>query len=101
MEDKIFDLLEKVYIELQQTKKELKGELSGVKDDLSGLKDDLSGVKNRLILLENSVAAKISSLFEAQMITNEKLAGIDEKFCTLFQIVDNHEIRIQAIEDRN
>ena len=91
MDDRVFDLLEKVYIELQETKKE-------VKDDIKNLSNRIIKIE---ILIENSIAVKINSLFEAQMVTNEKLAKVEQKIDKISQKVDKHDIRIQVIEGRN
>ncbi len=98
MDDKVFDLLEKVYIELQDTKKE-------VKKDISEVKKDIKNLNNRVIkteiLIENSIALQINSLFEAQMITNEKLGRVEKKLEEISQKVDKHDIKIQVIEGGN
>ncbi len=98
MDDKAFDLLEKVYIELQDTKKE-------VKKDISDVKKDIKNLNNRVIkteiLIENSIALQINSLFEAQMITNEKLGRVEKKLEEISQKVDKHDIKIQVIEGGN
>jgi gas vesicle protein len=44
-EDQIFDLLERLYIELQDTKKELKEDISNVRTEL---KEDISNVRTEL-----------------------------------------------------
>ncbi|MDU5081071.1 hypothetical protein [uncultured Tissierella sp.] len=44
-EDQIFDLLERLYIELQDTKKELKEEISNVRTEL---KEEISNVRTEL-----------------------------------------------------
>ncbi|UNC91949.1 hypothetical protein [Candidatus Contubernalis alkaliaceticus] len=98
MDHKAFDLLEKVYIELQDTKKE-------VKKDISEVKKDVKQLNNRVIkteiLIENSIALQINSLFEAQMITNEKLGRVEEKLEEISQKVNKHDIKIQVIEGGN
>lgn len=82
MDDKVFNLLEKVYIELQETKKELK--------------QDIINVENRItkveLKIENNVADKISSLYEAQMGRNERLSRVEEKLEEISQKVDKHDI---------
>lgn len=84
MENKIFDLIEKVYIELQETKQEVKS------------------VGNRLtkleIKIENNISEKIDALFEARDITNERLDRIEVKIDNLTEKVDTHDIKIQVIE---
>ena len=62
-EDKIYDLLEKLYIELQDTKKELKEDISNVKTEL---KEDISNVRTEL-------KEDIKVLNDNQMIIFDKL----------------------------
>ncbi|MCQ4922863.1 hypothetical protein ACF3M2_11055 [Tissierella carlieri] len=73
-EDQIFDLLERLYIELQDTKKELKEEISNVRTELkeeisnvrTGLKEEISNVRTEL-------KEDIGVLNDNQMIIFDKL----------------------------
>lgn len=82
-EKKIFDLLEKIYIELQNTKGELRGEISdlsnevaGIKSDVSTLKSDFTGLKSELEELKSDVK-KLGAKIDGE-ITN-KLKTISEE----------------------
>ncbi|WP_077369731.1 hypothetical protein [Anaerosalibacter sp. Marseille-P3206] len=44
-EDKLYDLLEKIYFELQDTKKDLKGDIDSIRTELKG---DISSVRTEL-----------------------------------------------------
>ena len=100
--DKVFDLLEKVYIELQDFKDEtraefkgLKGELQefknetkaefkGIKGELQETKAEVKGLKadvNRIeVIIENEIKPDIKMLFGAQVQTNKKLEEHDQRF---------------------
>lgn len=86
-EDKIFDLLEKLFIEVQETKKDVKE----IKTDVSKL-----GIK-----MEHDVSNKIDALFEFRDITNERLERIENKIDYLTEKIETHDIKIKVIEGGN
>jgi len=102
MDDKVFDLLEKVYIELQSTKTELKGDINGIKGDIKDLKGNVASIDNRLtkieIKMENEIKNKIDLLFETQVDINKHFDVIEKKIDDLSLKVDKHDIKIQVIE---
>ena len=65
----IYDLLEKIYIELQGTKEELKSEI----------RDNRSAIVKLETKIENEISDKIRGLYNAGEVTNDKLDIIDEK----------------------
>lgn len=112
MDDKSFDLLEKIYVELQETKKELKAgiqsnsnhimrledefhnkfgalndEVKIIKSDVSILKDDVSELKSDVSILKSDV----SELKSDVVYIRDRVDIIEEK-------VENHAIKIQVIE---
>jgi len=111
--DKVFDLLEKIYLELQDTKTEFRGEMQGLKTDLQGemqglkteLRGEMQGLKTELkndimkmnIVLENEIKPNIKLLFEAQSQTNEHLASIDKKLEGHDRRFDVLEIKVDAL----
>lgn len=95
-EEQIFDLLERLYIELQSTKKELKEEISGVeikltkeissvrselKGDISNLRTELKGeisnVRTELKEDIKGIKEDINILNDNQMIIFDKLEKIE------------------------
>ncbi|MDH7567643.1 MAG: hypothetical protein QHH06_14445, partial [Clostridiales bacterium] len=69
--DQVFDLLEKVYTELQDTKKELKTDIHRIET-----------------IIENEIKPDIKTLYELQIQTNKKLEEHDRRFDTLETKVD-------------
>lgn len=74
--DQVFDLLEKVYTELQDTKTELKQDIRKIE-----------------MVLENEIKPNIKTLFEAQVQTNEHLVSIDKK-------LEEHDRRFDILETK-
>lgn len=61
MENKIYDLMEKMYVELQEVKAEVKQN------------------SNHILRLENKMDEKFAALFDGRQGTNEKLDEINDK----------------------
>lgn len=95
MDDKILDLLEKVYIELQSTKTELKGDINGLKDDVANIDRRLTKLETRI---ENDVTNKLDLLYESQVDTNKRIEIIDKKIDELNHKVNQHDLKIKVIE---
>jgi len=79
-EDKIFNLLEKVYIELQDTK----GRLGNVENKLDNVENRLGNVENRLenvekivVRIENEHGQKLDALFDGYNQNSDKLDRIE------------------------
>lgn len=91
MEDnKMFDLMEKMYSELQSTKKEMqegfkevKGEIAENRNAIVKLESKVTENNNAIVKLESKIESEISDkvrgLFDAREVTNDKLDRIDEK----------------------
>ena len=67
MDDKIFDLLEKLYIEMQSMKSSM------------ATKEDLTELKHDLIRLENKMDRNDKALFDGYKLTYEKLGILEAK----------------------
>lgn len=102
MDDKVLDLLEKVYIELQSTKTELKGDFKGIKGDIKDIKGNITSIDNRLtkieIKMENDIKNKMDLLFETQVDINRHFDVVEKKIDDLSLKVDRHDIKIQVLE---
>ncbi len=98
MEDKVFDLLEKVYIELQNTKTEFKCDMKDIKGDLNSINNRLTKIE---IEMENEVKNKLDLLYESQVDTNRRLDSLENKMDELTEKVDQHDLKIKVIEGGN
>jgi len=82
MEDKIFDLLEKLYIEVQEVKSNM-----ATKDELSEAKKEL---KHDIIRLEEKMDKNHKALYDGYWLTYEKLEALETK-------VDEHDVEIKIM----
>jgi chromosome segregation ATPase len=98
--DKMYGLLEKIYIQLQDNTKRLdnlersqtemrtditgiKGHVSVLKDDVSELKDDVSELKSDVRIIgakiDGEITDKIRALYDARAVMNDRFDTMDEK----------------------
>lgn len=75
MENKIFELMEKMYGEMQ----ELKSEMQGLKSEMQEAKSRLGSVEKTVLKIENNHGEKLDALFDGYKQNSEKLEEIDEK----------------------
>ncbi len=80
MEDKVLDLLEKVYIELQDTKKEVKS------------------ANNHIIRLEDEFHNKLGILSDEVSLVRKDITSMKGKLEVIEGKIDKHDIKIQVIE---
>lgn len=105
MENKIFDLLEKVYIDLQETKSDVKvlivrqDKMDERQDMMDGRLDRIEGSLTRLeIKVEHEISTKIDALFEFRDEALQRFDRIEGKIDNLSEKVDKHDISIQVIQ---
>jgi tetrahydromethanopterin S-methyltransferase subunit G len=72
MDEKVFNLLEKMYLELT-------GKIDGISTELQEVKTEVKQNSNHILRLEYKVENKFGALFDARETTNEKLDTIDTK----------------------
>mgnify|MGYP000478558763 CR=1 FL=1 len=80
-EDKLFSLMEKIYMELQETRNEVKE-----------VKTDIKDIKGRVINIENDHGKKLTALFDGYTQLNEKADRIED------QVSKHDEIIIKRIK---
>jgi archaellum component FlaC len=78
-DDKLFDLMTKMYGEMQSGFQKLDNEIESVKEDLSGVKEDVKSVKERLIDIEINHGKKLDLLFDGYKQNTEKLDRVEKQ----------------------
>ncbi|MGE4282248.1 MAG: hypothetical protein AB7G87_00865 [Clostridia bacterium] len=94
MDDRLYDLLEKVYIELQEVKTDVKENQKHIKENEKHIKEN----QKHILRFEDNFSNKVSALFDAQSMTNERLDRIEQKVDTLSEKAERHEVEIRVIE---
>jgi len=119
MQDKTFELIEKMYSEFTEFRKETKEDLGNLTNTVDGLTNTVDGLTNTVdgltntvdglsrdvnsigkivIRIENTHGQKLDALFDGYKQSSERLTVIEEKIDLLSDKVDRHDIRIQVIE---
>ena len=85
-ESKMFDLLEKIYVEVQETKSDISGIKEGVsilKEDVSNLKQDVSILKKEVrrigIQIDEEIIPVQRALLDGYQDNSEKISILDDK----------------------
>lgn len=86
MDEKIFDLLEKMYIEMQNMKENM------------ATKQDMAEIKENMVRFENKVDENLKALYDGYKQSIEKITEIEEKLDKLTYKVENQEITLQVLK---
>ena len=111
MEDRLFDLMSKIYGELSEFRKEtreeigtlksdvssLKFDVSSLKSEVSSLKSDVNSLKKDVIGLENKMENGFGALFDGYKQTYEKAIDIEDVVRDLVTKVEKQEVEIKVI----
>ncbi|PKM42393.1 MAG: hypothetical protein CVV03_10045 [Firmicutes bacterium HGW-Firmicutes-8] len=81
MNDKLYDLVEKMYIEFS-------GRIGTLE----------KGQKELQLTIENNVSEKIKTLYDDRVEIKESLACINSKLDNMAKVDENHELRIRVLE---
>ena len=90
MDDKMFGLLEKMYIEFQDMKSNM-----ATKEDLFKVEQ---GLKHDLVRLENKMDQNHKALYDGYKLTYEKLEVLEEKVNEIDKNVEIQDVEIRVIK---
>ncbi|WP_017756457.1 hypothetical protein [Calidifontibacillus oryziterrae] len=93
MEQKAFDLLEKMYVEMQEIKSNM-----ATKQDLAKVEDKVDKLEQTLILFENKTDANQKALFDGYTQTYEKLSTLEVKIERIEQKIEKQDVEIRVIK---
>ncbi|MGB3972659.1 MAG: hypothetical protein WBL58_00625 [Peptococcia bacterium] len=88
MEEKVYDLLEKMYVDLN-------GKMEKMYTDL---KSDLRRVEHNLIRMENKMDERFKALFDGYALAHEKDEATEKRLDNIEDKIEEHDIRIRAVE---
>lgn len=97
MEDQFFELLEKMYIEIQEMKTNM-----ATKQDIANMatKQDIADMatKQDIVRLENRMDANHRALYDGYKQTMEGITEIKDELQIIKQQIEDHEIRLRFCE---
>ncbi|MEM5816608.1 MAG: hypothetical protein AAGU16_01920 [Desulfitobacterium hafniense] len=88
MDDKMFDLLEKMYIEMQELKQDM-----ATKQDISNM-----ATRQDIVRLEDKMDINFKALYDGYTLTYEKLSALEDKVDKLSIKVENQNVEIKVIK---
>ncbi len=88
MEDKTFELIEKLYNRMEEGFKDVKNEIQGVKTEL----------KQDMARMEQKFDDKIGILFDAVQGNTEAINSLRTEMQTLETKVDEHEVKLKIVK---
>jgi len=95
LEDKIYNLLEKMFNEMNEMRKDVKNnndQIIEVRKDIKNNSDEIKKVQYNLVRLENDITPKIKSLFDGYTLNTEILHRIEAKLDNLTNKVERQEV---------
>jgi hypothetical protein len=105
IEDKIFDLMGKMYTEMNSKFGEINREMNSKFSEMNtrfdeiNIKLDKKADKTDIVRLEDKLENKTKALFDGYTLTYEKLTVIEKKLEDLSTKVDNQDIEIRVIKN--
>lgn len=94
LEEKIYELMEKMYGQMQNGFKELRSEMQNGFRELRG---DINRLEEGQVKLENELKEAKSALFDGYKQTYEKLEDLENKVDKLAATVESHDVKIEVI----
>lgn len=98
MEDKTFELIEKMYSEFVQFRQETNEQFDGINGKLNGVDSRLDKVEGSIIRIENDHGRKLDVLLDGYKQNSEDIGEINHKLDRLTDSVENQEIRLQVLK---
>lgn len=95
MSDKVFDLMEKMYIEFSGNFKKVDQRFEQIDQRFDSLEKRQTKIE---VTIENEVLEKIKVLYDDNVEIKQSLSSIEKKIDNLTDIVENHEVRIRVLE---
>lgn len=94
MEDKTFQLLEKLYVRMEEGFKEIRSEMATKNEMDAGFKR----ADQNMARMEQKFDDKISILFEAVKGNTEAINGLKAEMQKLETKVDEHEVKLKIVK---
>ena len=77
--DKLFELISKMYGEMQEGFRGIDEQFKGVKDEFKGVKSRLGSIESRVIIIEEDHGKKLDLLFDGYKQNTDKLDRIEKE----------------------
>lgn len=79
MEDKTFELIEKMYVEMKNGFNQVNQRINGIEEDIQDVKSKLSNVEKTVLNIEQDHGKKLQALFDGYKQHSDQLDRVEEK----------------------
>ena len=90
-QDKVYDLLEKLYVEFTHRFDDMSNEMKGMKDEIKGIKDEVNGMKDAV----RGIEGRLDSIEKAQQESDEKN---NARYIALSNKIDEQSKNLETVE---
>ncbi len=94
MDEKIFNLLEKMYIEVQ----DIKTNMTKMESNMTKMGGNITKIESNMTRMENDLKKDISALYDGYVQNTEQINRVNSKLDQLIDKVENQEIRLQVLK---
>lgn len=101
MEEKIYDLLEKMYIDLTGKMDKINIDISSRMDKMDGIFDKIEltmATKHDIVRLEDKMDKNFKALYDGYSLTYEKVSSLEDKIDIIDKKINNHDVEIKVIK---
>lgn len=91
MDEKIYDLIEKMYTDL-------KSDISNVSSQVTKMENDIRNVGNQVTKMENGLQPKVETALEGYKVVYEKLNVLEDKLDNISSKVEKQDVEIRVIK---
>lgn len=100
MEDKMFELMTKMYAQMQAMNDKMDTKFAEVKEEITEIKADVKSVKQDIVRLENKMDEKFGALFDGHTQHEDRLERLETKVDKVIDNYDRQDVKIEVIHTR-
>ncbi len=98
MEDKMFELIEKLYSEVKQGFAEVNGKFAEVNGKFTEVNGKIDTLSKQVINLENDIKPKVEAALDGYKAVYEKLNILEDKVDDIAAKVEKQDVEIRVIK---
>jgi hypothetical protein len=98
VDERLFDLMSKMYGEFRDFKKEVNERFDGIDQRFDASDKRIDNLSNQFVRFEDEIKQDISALFDGYKLTYEKLGVVEQKVDDLSAKVEKQDVEIKVIK---
>lgn len=98
MEDKVFELMTKLYSEFSDFRKESNGKFDNIDSKFNHLETEVKGLRGDVIRIENDLSKKVDAALDGYQQVYEKQLDHDNRFDSLEVKMQKQDVEIRIIK---